>query len=840
MRLQENLVWLKDSANAKKAVVTETDVSLANKLAALSNLKRCPGNASNDEITQYMMRKFGILKQMLPLISQCTPEFKQTYVMGNEFVRYVVAMTVKNQHLLTKEILTEALDFLVVLESPDVRDVLFMLLGALHKMPDTETLCLKHCNNLLLLLQNTGGRVDTNEIYDLVTSVIFKVIIAGIDIDALGAALSVLHIMREHYPEDKQLQELTTIYIGELKRHIYALEPAALLNVLQFMYRTAYADDALYTSAMEALLYNFDLMTSEEKSTLLLMLPFLKHMCLLLTPNIATNVYSEECQMLNAALRKEFEHKIEYMPFEEMITFCLAISLMFKQSGVVRKLLLKNIQKPMVAAVDGKTFLKLLACCNTLHINSSYVDVSRLLSKMARGKLAGGTGPELLQAFKSLAQISAKRHRKYLIPLVQDALEKNKSDVAAIIDCLHLYVTLNMQRINANVLESGFSLLFPHLNPRNQINVTQIQCGSAEVVTDKVAEEVLGHLSAGQCEGLGATGEGVMVNDCCDPSSVSTPAHHEGTLRTDNKMAVKKDTDLLYIAKSGSVAKDIPLRGLIKLLECLTKVELDISHVQPIASLIQTSILQKVKYNSTVSMVDLTAVLKQLTESRIVCAELADVILDRVYNCPDLLDDLECAATILQFIEFTNHGDYATKLSQPLFEFCLRKPTTTLMEVLDYQKYRRPDFYTAYMEMMQPAPYDVPDRLGGVVEHTPIMGTDVEALARDLRLPQATGGKSHHVLKQWIDKHDNGHEYVEFHKIDNLVVDFYYPGLRTAVQVIKRQDYYACHRGVHLKSKMWLFCDLLRMRGIRVIVVPETRLQAENVAESTHIQIKQH
>ncbi|GBE59452.1 hypothetical protein, conserved [Babesia ovata] len=790
MRLQENLVWLKDASNAKKGIITETDVSLANKLAALSNLKRCPENASSVEIAQYMLRNFSILKQMLPLMSQCTAEFKHTYAMGNEFVRYVVAMTVKHQHLLTKEIITEALDFLVALESSDVRDVLFTLINALHQLPDTETLCLQHCNNLLLLLQNTGGRIDTKEVYDLVTSVVYKVIIAGIDIDALGAALSVLHIMRQHHPEDKQLDELTTVYIGEVKHNMYALEPAALLNVLQFMYRSAYVDDALYTSSMEALLYNIDLMTFEEKSTLLLLLPFLKHMCLLLTPNIATNVYSEECQMLNAALRKEFENKIEYMPFEEMITFCLAISLMFKQSGVVRKLLLRNIQRPMVEAVDGETFLKLLACCNTLHINSSYVDVSRLLSKMARGKLAGGTGPELLQAFKSLAQIAAKRHRKYLIPLVQDALEKNKTDVAAIIDCLHLYATLNMQRINANVLDSGFALLFPHINPQNQIPTSQMQCSSVEGAADKVSGEGLAHVSTGGWEGVRATGEAATSDASTVPFAVSAPIGHTDTTDTDHKIAIKRETDVLYIAKSNSVAKDIPLRGLIKLLECLTKVELDMSYVQPISSLLQTSILQKVKYSSNVSMVDLAAVLKQLTESRIVCAELADAILDRVYHCPDQLEDTDSAATILQFIEFTGHGGYATKLSQPLFEFCLRKPTATLMEVLEYEKCKRPQFYAAYMEMMQPASYDVPDRLGSVAEHTPIIGTNLGALARDLRLPRATGGKSHQALKQWITKHDSGYEYVEFHEIDNLVVDFYYPGLRTAVQVIKRQDCY--------------------------------------------------
>ncbi|GIX61874.1 SOH1-like protein [Babesia caballi] len=832
-RLQDNLKWLEDVRDAKRYVGTDDNLALANKLETLTHLKKCPQNASDAEITQYLTRTWSILEQLLPLLRKCTTDFKNTYVMDNAFVKHAAATTVQYQHLLSRDIVTKALDFLVALETSEVRDVLMRLIGTLRQMQNTEHLCLEHCNNLLLVLHNTGGRIDCREIYDLVTQSLFRVIVDGIDIDALSVGLSVLHIMQQHFPEDQGLQELVDLYIREVKNNIFALETASLLNLLQFMYRCSYVDDGLYRVTMEALLYKYDTMTGEEKGTLLLLLPFLKHMCLLHTPDIAVNVYSEECQMLNATLRREFERRIEHMPFDEMVTYCLALSLMFKQSSVVRKLLLKNLQKDAVAAVDGHTFLKLLSCCNTLHITSSSIDVSRLLSKTAHEKLDGRTGPELLQAFKSLAQIVAKRHRKHLVPLVQNCLEKNKEDCGAIIECLHLYATLNMQRVDGHVLERGFALLFPHLEMPTRRDAGELHYEPLKTIANLVMGERRQKLLRRKnelCEPAGDTHAHELI--------FTTPCIGKGQTKLDPNRKHKHEAYVCYVNTSNSVVEAIPLRGLIKLLECLVKMELDLAHLVPIFSLIQTSILKRIKYNSAVSIFDLAAILNALTESRVVCTELRDAILDRVYRYPELLDDPECAASILRFIEFTDCRDYAEKLSQPLFEFCLRKPTPALMEVLEYQRHKRPEFHAKYVELMRSVPTEVPDGLGGMVEHGPVLGSDLESPALAVRLPRATGSKSHQRVKEWLLEHVSGQEFEEYYQIGNLVVDFFYPDLGTAVQILKAQDCYgrfkqnngifvaACGPAVHLKSRMWLFREILRLEGVRVVMVSERGPQA--------------
>ncbi|ORM41095.1 Mediator of RNA polymerase II transcription subunit 31 [Babesia sp. Xinjiang] len=804
-RLEENLKWMEDVKDVRQYVDTEANLTLSNKLDTLADLKRCPQNASKEETGQYMMRTLNILDQMLPLIRRCTREFKHTYIMDNAFVRYVVGMTVTHRNLISKEALTMALNFVVALESPAIYDVLLKLINALRLLPNTVNLCLDHCNNLLLLLENTGATENTDEVCNVALQLLFQALVEGIDIDALAVTLSVLSILHQKSPDEKQLEEITSLYMNEVKSRIFTLEPAAMLNLLQFMYRCAYVDDELYKVTMEAFIYTYNLMSHEEKSTLLLLLPFLKHMYLLTTPNISTNIYSEECQMLNSMLRREFENKIEHMSFDDMITHSLAISLMFKQSGVVRKLLLKTINKDMIGAISGRTFLKLLSCCNTLHITSSSIDVSRLLSKAAHAKLAESTGTDMLHGFKCLAQIAAHRHRKYLVPLVYDILEKNKTDCLAIIECLHLYVSLRMQRVNLNVLETGFALLFPHL---------KLQIAEEHGADFKQFGGVDDMLTRFGSNGLLPPEDGA-----------------QGSMPTTRRR--KKDSDVLYIGQSESVADAIPLRGLIKLLDCLTKMELELAQMIPIFGLIQTSILKRVKYNSSVSFYELAEVLKSLTESRVVCSELADVILDRVCHCPERLDDPESAATILQFIEFTGHGDCSSKLSQPLFEFCLRKPTTPLMELLEYQRYKRPDFHAAYTELMKPVSTDVPDGLGGVIKHAPVLGSHIELLEQTVKLPRATTGKSHQALKDWLTRHFSGESFEEYYKIDNLVVDFFCPNLGTAVQILKSQDCYCDGQWVHLKSRMWLLCEILRLKGIRIILIPERGLKAvsENVGK---------
>ncbi|GFE52890.1 complex i intermediate-associated, putative [Babesia ovis] len=811
-RLQENLKWMEDAKEVKHCVNTESNLAVSTKLDTLGNLKKLSKHASSQEIQQYIVRNLSILDQMLPLIRNCTPEFKHTYLMDNAFVRYVVALCVTYRNNLPKETLEMAIQFVMVIEAPAIYDSLFRLIDALRSIPGTLHSCIGHLNNLLLLVHNTDNILDSQEIYEVGRQLVFDVVATSIDINGVGVMLSVLNLLRQRYPDDEYLLDITSAYMHEVKHRLFVLEPSALLNVLQFMYRCTYVDDGLYTKTMEALLYKYDLMSFEEKSTLLLLLPFLKHVYLLSTPNITTNIYSEECQMLNAMLRREFENEIEYMPFDDMITHCLAISLMFKQSSVIRKILLKTIDNVMIESINARTFLKLLSCCNTVYITSSSVDVSRLLSKVAHTKLAACSGPELLHGFKSLAQIVARRHRKYLVPLVHDVLQKNKSDCMAIIECLHLYIALQLQRTNLNILETGFVLLFPHM--KSQIDGGSNMSASPLTNIDLIVKNVGGNLLLSHSDK-----ESVDISETTglgNMASVTKPLKHGSH---------KKDMDVLYIDKSESTVETIPLSGLIKLLECLTKMELELSRMAPIFSLLQTSILRKIKYNSNVSFHDLSEVLRSLTDSRVICSELADVILDRVYNCPERLDDPECAAIILRFIEFTNHGDYASKLSQPLFEFCLRKCTPALVEVLEYQQYKRPEFHAAYLDLMRPVSTEVADGFGGMIKHSPVMADDFDVLLRSVKLPRSTTGKNHQLLAELLTTYSKGEHFEEHYKIDNIVVDFFYPNLCTAVQILRSQDCYYDGEWVHIKSRMWLLCEILRLKGIRVILIPERGLK---------------
>ncbi|KAK1933203.1 hypothetical protein X943_002664 [Babesia divergens] len=838
-RLEDNLKWLNNARHVKQYVAKEGNISLCNKLDVLAHMEKCPVNAPNEKAVLYIARTVSVLGQLLPLISETDVDFRQNYVMGTPFIQYVITLMGNYHHLLSKDMLINSLEFLSSLSSPALCDLMKDLLKTLRQMPHTLGICLDHCRNLLLLLHNTGCGPISYDIHALATEVIFDSIVAGIDIKQISTSLSILHVLRQQSPDDAHLGELTALYLNEVKNDIFGLDSATLLNILQFIYRCAYTDDVLYTTTMESLLYKYELLTLDEKSTLVLLLPFLKHMCLMRTPNISTNIYSEECQMLNAMLRREFENIIMQMQFDDMVTHCLALSLMFKQSGVIRKLLLRSIDSNFVESMDGQGFLKLLSCCNTLHITSSCIEVSRLLSKSAH-KLLDCNGPDALFGFKSLSQITARRHRKYLVPFVENVLLKNKDDCASIIECLHVYASLNMQRINSQVLKSGFDLLFPHLI--NRIDAPK----------DTSVVDILKTHSPG-CVGraLDAFPKGIPNDTTCMVIQPSTATTHISTGSPEGERIVRLEngSTVLYIPASETIAHAIPLRGLCKLLECLTKLELGLESLVPLFSLLQTSILAKVKYNSSVKFSEISVVLKCLTESRIVYADLADTILDRVYHCPELLEDPASASIILQFIEFTNHKDYSSKLSKPLFEFCLRKPTAELMEVLEYQRYKRPEFYASYMDLLRPSPLEIPDGFGGVVKHGALMSQDYGTLLSVRRLSRPPGGKRQHILSQWLSDQPEWQGFEEYYKIGNLILDLFHPKHRLAVLILRSQDcyggfksdnrlYFAVYRAkVHLKGRMWLICQILRLQGVRVLLIPEHAITNDNILENSLSQV---
>lgn len=810
-RLESNLKWLERHKQASSYFDQESHVKLRNKLNTLAHMQKCPPNAPTEKLQQHISQQLAILDQLQPLILECSLGFRQQYLTGNNFVQYVLAMLTMHHAHLDQDMLIKAISFVNSLASVEQRDLMTNLIRALGKLPGTVDICLHHTRDLLALLHNEQGETISIELFGVSKNLIYRSIVEGIDINEVSSLLSILHMLHKAFSEDSHLSELTDLYVKELKHNIFCLDPATLINVLQFIYRRRYTDDELYTTVMESLLYKYNLMTVEEKSTLLLLLPFLKHLHLLQTPDISANVYSEECQMLNANLRREFENLVDSMPLDDMVTHCLAISLMFRQSKVIRKMLLASITPGLVNKLDAQGFLKLLSCCNTLHITSSDIEASRLLSKTAHAKLVDCNGADLLLGFKSLAQITAKRHRKYLVPLVQNVLNSKVANGPSVIECLHLYVTLNMQRLNPNVLESGFNILFPHIKG---------------LIPEEAKKDTVEHSA-------GATGDHTekvqQSDDITAPASEAsrlmtmvprTPCKHQNP---------NKESEVIYIEASHRVVQEIPLKGLCKLLECLTKMELPLERMIPTYMVLQTSVLSQVKYNSSVSTGALTGILRSLTECRVVLPDLANTILDRIHNCPELLDDPEAAAGILRFVEFTEQMDYSSKLSKALFEYCLAKPTTDLMEVLEYQRYKRPEFYEAYMEMLQPLSLEIPDGIGGIVERGPVIQNNHAALLRNVSLSRVPAGKRQQQLSRWLAEQPYGQGFEECVKIDNVIVDFFNPQTQMAILLLRPQDYNTYYDGVHLKSRMWLICSILRLKGIKVVVVPETTLSREPV-----------
>ncbi|KAK1444907.1 hypothetical protein BgAZ_108130 [Babesia gibsoni] len=803
-RLVDNLKWIELPREVKSQIGMEGNLTLCNKLNALTHMKRCDPKAREEVIISHIARSLSILEQLLPLIVGCSVQFKQEYVTSAPFVKYVIDMLEVHHTLLSKELLMKALSFVNAVASTDYIGITMKLLQSLSTMPETQDVCLNHCNDVLKLLHNTPESIISQELCDISMEALFKTVVAGIDTSMVETSLSLLYLLLHHFPDYDRLQEVTKLYMREVKHHIFCLDPSILINVLQFIYRCKYTDDELYTTAMESLLYKYEHMTFNEKSTLLLMLPYLKHLCLLKTPNISRNAYSEECQMLNSTLRREFENLVMSMSPNDMVTHCLAISLMFKQSKVVRKLLLKSITPAFLESLDSHGFLKLLSCCNTLHIDSSYIEVSRMLSKAVHAKLTGSNGADLVLAFKSISQITARRHRKYLIPLVMEALEANSQKGESLIECLHLYVALNMQRIDGTVLEHGISMLFPHMQKIENNN---------EYVMESTGRP---DLDTHNFKTLGDDGISIAT------TAIESPEN--GRIDVSGKHNRKRVYDILYIPRSDNVASEIPLKGLCKLLECLTKMESPLERLIPLFCLLQTSILMRIKYSSSVGIGTLAGILRSMTECRIVQGELATVILDRIYNYPELLEDAESAAHVLKFVEFTNHMDYQSKLSKPLFEYCLRKPTAELLEVLEYQRYKRPDFYSAYTDMMDPSPPKMPDGPDGIVNDSPLIQNNYGSILSTVRISRPSGGKRQQILSQWLLDQPDGQGFEEYYRIGNLVVDFFNPKSSTAVLILRNQDHYTYNKGFHLKNRMWLTYSMLRLQGISVIMVPEAVL----------------
>eukprot|EP00371_Babesia_bovis_P002726 XP_001611373.1 hypothetical protein [Babesia bovis T2Bo] len=801
--LDNNLNWIHAGKTVDMCVNGDDNATVASKLEALGNLKKYPQNASQKEIEHYIDRNMKILRSIIPLINDCTRDFKHTYLMNNPFIKYMISIVVNQCKVLDTEPLELALELLKALEDAATHHAQLSLITALRKKNGTYKSCLHYCNHLLLLLENTPKKGNV-EVCGLVNELLIDGLVKGIDSQVVDTVLSIIYLMNQINTEGA-ISVYTCLYMEELKKQIFTFDTKTLLNILQFMYRCAYCEDGLYTSTMEALLYKYEFMVHEEKSMLLLLLPYLKHIYLMTTPSISSNIYSEECQMLNTMLRSEFETHIDLMPHNDMINHCLALSLIFKQNSVIRKILVKNIESDMVHSLDGTTFLKLLSCCNTLYINSSAVNISRLFSKIAQKKLASCSGPQLLHGFKCLTQIVARRHRKYLVPLVNDVLEKNKSNCSAIIEVLHLYVSLNMQRYNMTILETGFMLLFPH------VSAAMVQSGN----TEKLGALALNSdvdFNGSDLPNVVKTTDGLLSVMCLQDKTSE---------QIDHRCFEQISPAVIYIDKSDSVTEVIPLKGLIKLLQCLTKIELELSYVLTLFSIIQTSIEKQIRYKSDVGFHDLADIIKCLTTSRVVYAKLANGILDRILHCAERLDDPEVAAVMLRFIEFTNNAEYSAKLAQPLFDFCLRKPTAVLMDVLEYQRYKRPLFYAAYMELMQPQSTSVPDGFGGMVKYGLVMGNNANSFPINHKLPHSQAGKRRQILSDWLSKRFEGYAFEEHWMIDNITVDFFYPDIRTVVHILRAQDCF--HDGIkcHLKSEMWLFCEILKLKQIRVILVPE-------------------